>query len=819
MTFLVLFLFLSIALGLHVRLRERFGTWWGSETFGAAVLLVGGSLGLLIAVCGTLPRLIAVWVGVSGVLAAVSLIAVLRRTAGKWQEWPRPGGGGWQKAAVAVGIIAMSASASVVSALVPPDMLEWDTLAYHLALVKQAVETGRFEVNPTIHHSYFPMAMHGAMAWGFFLAGEQGARSVVLTMSLATVLFLFGYVGRRTGSRMTGGIAALTLASMPIFVWMAGTNYVDFLVGAFVLLGAVFGIEFRNQEGVPRKLAMLASGASFGVALGSKYTGLVVVAFTMLALTVAAVRTPDRSQALKGLATIAVVAALAGGYWYVRNAVLVGDPFYPFGYGLFGGPHWSDWRATIYAEEQRTFGLTEEIRRGSVASIAPSILGLVYQPGRYVNPGQNVGLGSPYLALGFALPILLLVAGLRGSRKHSANSLWLAVALGILFWLATSQQVRYLASWIPLTVALGALSVRGKGESGLASIVLLQSLATFSLFWILVPAGGRASFVGERLDVLLGRESRAEYLARRVGFARPSAAINREARGGRVALFDEVFGYLLDVPYVWANPSHSTLLGIENCRNGAELLAALRKHGISHVYVSLRPYPAEERAKWLAESGLPVDEARYSAEEKAALASDPRSSWRLTVAQAIAQGVLIPVHIWNSGVLLRLRGEPEEVRGMEKEDKLAEKRFDTPRGGYRAVRKQGFVRLVVKVRGEVEHCRARLSYGGGEEAELIRLFEGRWSAWMASGAYRWERDPEPPVDVSKSCLVEFVIGNVRDEEGLFAELLSRIVDLLEPDDAVEERHDRLIVAIDAARADDFCARLKERLEGPWAFEF
>ncbi|MFX8875701.1 hypothetical protein ABTM97_19225, partial [Acinetobacter baumannii] len=77
-----------------------------------------------------------------------------------------------------------------------------------------------------------------------------------------------------------------------------------------------------------------------------------------------------------------------------------------------GGKGWDQRRADVYSHEQNTFGVGRQasdpdpdLARNPVrlTRIGHSILGLAYQPGRYINPAPIAGQGMAPAWGGFAL--------------------------------------------------------------------------------------------------------------------------------------------------------------------------------------------------------------------------------------------------------------------------------------------------------------------------------------------------------------------------------------------------------------------------------
>jgi hypothetical protein len=77
----------------------------------------------------------------------------------------------------------------------------------------------------------------------------------------------------------------------------------------------------------------VALGAAAGMVVGTKYTGLVLVALAGVVY----FRSLRKNWSLKGALGAAMMTMLLGGFWYVRNWVVWGDPLYPQNFLWFRG--------------------------------------------------------------------------------------------------------------------------------------------------------------------------------------------------------------------------------------------------------------------------------------------------------------------------------------------------------------------------------------------------------------------------------------------------------------------------------------------------
>lgn len=552
-----------------------------------------------------------------------------------------------------IAIVGFLALLPLVGALAPPDTMEWDSLAYHLALPKLWLAANSIDTVPFIHHSYFPANVDALYVWGMAIAGEVGAKTFSFAFFVLGGFALFGIARRWYGSH-AGVWSCVAFAGAPVVLWESGTAYIDVAQGLMAGLGALYGVELLTTRHSPhqRRRLIILSGLLLGLAAGSKYTGLVVLA----ALAVVAVArcflvafgkrdVPGASGSVfRDIVAVTCLAIVVCSPGYVRNYMQTGNPMYPFLYERFGGRGWDQWRAEIYANEQRSFGVAQKGKsQRDWTQLPHAILGLAYQPGRYANPGQTQGEGLPIAAVGFAL----LLGGLLWCYSGHCSTRE-ATTLGIVFvclmaWFVLSQQSRYaIGLMMPLVVLCAGVVTQLRFGGLMAFAIAAQAIYTAWLTYTVVTK--------DQLPVVLGRESRSEYLSSRVSFFVPSEAINALPRPIKVALYDEVFGYLLDVPYIWANPPHSTLMSDSDYANVGAFVHALHRLDVTHVYVNLRYRPPDTRSLWHAVAeGRPVEPSQVRS-----LSQDPQSRWLILTADAVRSGRLRIVEAFRGAALLEV---------------------------------------------------------------------------------------------------------------------------------------------------------------------
>jgi len=612
--------------------------------FGAGGLAGLGLLGTITFFLGLIPGGFNFGVYVVGLFAVAGLGLLVRDRKEFGFRFPRDANAIFVIALVVVSLF------SLVAALAPSGTSDWDTLAYHLAVPKLWLHVGHMYSVPALHHSNFPDVIDDLYVWGLTWGGQAGAKAFSLAYFLLGLPAIFGFARQRYGQK-AGWWAALAFGTVPVVMWETGSAYIDVGHGLFAGLGIAFAALSVSEES-ERFGATILAGIFLGFAAASKYTGLEDI-FIVAALVFAfGIARKAVDKGLRGAVTIGLVAAVLAAPWYVRNVLWVHNPVYPFMYERFGGDNWDQRRADIYRNQQQTFGVGFDAttKKRDPIAFGHSVLGLEYQPGRYVDPRQEIGLGDPMGAVGIAILAALIVWAVTGKRRRF-ESLILLACLGTFFlWFFLSQQSRYVTSLAPAAAILlgGAVATLRLGPM-LAGLTVLQTLYSIYLF-----QSGRFS---DQIPVVLGKVTAEQYLSgppsTHLAFYEAAQEINKDVKDGKIALFDEVFGYALDVPYMWANPPHSTLIPYDAMKNGDDFVREMKKLGFTHAYINLSGVvKAPEFAKpWVASMGLNGPVTPLPPDVQKAHFDDWQTKWEILLADAVATGKMHVVQGFHSGIL------------------------------------------------------------------------------------------------------------------------------------------------------------------------
>ncbi|MBX3506983.1 MAG: glycosyltransferase family 39 protein [Parvibaculum sp.] len=417
---------------------------------------------------------------------------------------------------------------SLIASLAPPTAK--DTLLYHFSVPKAFIAQGSSAFIEGNIASYLALGTEMHVVWAMLLGGPVGERAGEAAAGAVVWLFfplllaaLFGFAREAGISRRWSLIAVLMVATVPTAYHVAASAYIDLALALYVLLAAVALTRWwRSLES--RWLILMA--IFLGAALASKLTTLFVIAAFALVVVMRARSEADGAGKAAGFGLAALV--LAGVFaspWYLRTWAETGSPIFPFYMSIWPGEAagWDVERSNLFQAINAQHG------------------GYVKSPLDYLAAPWNISVtAQPELAthfdgvlgVAFLLGLPFLIWALWKFEMPVEAKIGSAVAaVMFLFWLFSSQQLRYLLPIVPL-LAIGiaaAFERLGEGVDGLKPIGQL-SFAAAAIAGLLT---GTAWFLQKApLRVVLGGESKAEYLTRNLDYYPYYRWLNTEADAG-----------------------------------------------------------------------------------------------------------------------------------------------------------------------------------------------------------------------------------------------------------------------------------------------
>ncbi len=280
--------------------------------------------------------------GTFGLLYAGALLIVAFLTALVARVTPaQPGGGqtarggelGLWAALVAVAVIAIVVFDWAVTAKHALDagIFNFDSLWYHMPFSADIAQshstTGMHHVETVFVNWFYPQNSELLHAVGILMTGRD-TLSLFINFGWLGVAFLAAYcVGRPYGRGIPAVLAAAILAGChTLVVREPGAAKNDLMAAALLLAGIALLVEAWNAQPQERRhlygWPLAAAGLAVGLAVGTRLTIFAMAA----ALSVVVIVLAPAGRRWKASGWWFVGGLLGGGYWYLRNLLVAGNP-------------------------------------------------------------------------------------------------------------------------------------------------------------------------------------------------------------------------------------------------------------------------------------------------------------------------------------------------------------------------------------------------------------------------------------------------------------------------------------------------------------
>ena len=319
---------------------------WISEILGLLGLFYAGALiGVSVAVAAA----VALWPGGPVAAGDPPPPAVAKASSGAVPPTAPPPGEGFWQLLVMTGVIALVVGhwALTTKHALDRGIFNFDSLWYHLPFAAEMVQshsvTGMHYVDTVFTNWFYPQGAELLHADGMLLTGRD-TLSLFLNYGWLAVAFLAAWcVGRPYGRGSLSVVAVTLILECHTLVVREPAAAKNDLMAASLTLAAIailvnaWGAErggnrpavelspamrAKGRPRLPVGWALAAAGLAVGLAAGTKVTALALAA--ALSVAVAVLAPAGRRWAAAGWWF--VPAFLAGGFWYLRNLVVAGNP-------------------------------------------------------------------------------------------------------------------------------------------------------------------------------------------------------------------------------------------------------------------------------------------------------------------------------------------------------------------------------------------------------------------------------------------------------------------------------------------------------------
>ena len=241
----------------------------------------------------------------------------------------------------------------------------WDALWYHLPIAGYIMQNGAiYEVpsNSFIEQfiNIFPKNIELLFIWNIiFLDNDIVADLSQLLFTIAGVFTIYSIAVKMKINKKYAIYSSLLFFFTPIIILQSSTNYVDVAVSVLFLTAINFlmsdmpcrdGFETCSYEGdagrkcfQKRNITTIMTGLTAGILLGSKGSGPLFVGILSAAVIIREFICRYRSSGPEKVTAITIAiksftfylifflipVILIGGYWYIKNWIIYGNPVYP----------------------------------------------------------------------------------------------------------------------------------------------------------------------------------------------------------------------------------------------------------------------------------------------------------------------------------------------------------------------------------------------------------------------------------------------------------------------------------------------------------
>lgn len=488
-------------------------------------------------------------------------------------------------------------SSIVILSLVPPTTK--DELVHHLAVPKlYLVHGGIYEI-PFLEFSYYPMNLDLLYMIPLYFGNDVAPKLMHFVFALLTAWLMFNYLKRRTNSSYAL-FGVIFFLSIPIIIKLSITAYIDLGEIFFSFAALLMILEWMKRDFSLKHL--IYSAILCGLALGTKYNGLVTLA--ILALMVPFIYSRYSNRKTSGLirpvsygAVFVLVSLLFFSPWMIRDYHWKGNPIYPLYNQVFnppkevvksGSPH-------VIKEKTNSGIFTERSMLYNETGWQIAML-----PVRIFFQGKD---GEPQYFDGKLNPFLLLLSlfafyRIKDEPEYLKREKKILVIFSIFFFsfalFTAGLRIRYISPIIPPLIVLSVFGLQNLFRIGsrfstqnikklfYASVLLIPCLALAingDYIWSQFKSVDPIPFI-------TGKISRDEYIAKRIPEYPAETFINKTLDSKAKVLFILIGnrGYYCDRPYTHDMGILQRSIGTAG--KAEDILEGLRKNGITHLLIN-----------------------------------------------------------------------------------------------------------------------------------------------------------------------------------------------------------------------------------------
>ncbi len=476
------------------------------------------------------------------------------------------------------GCLSIIFSLSIILSIGGPPIL-FDSLVYHLAIPDIYIRNHGIVHIPHLLFANYPLNTEMLFTMSMILSGDTLAQLIHPLFGILAGLSIYALTRDYVGDRQ-GLFATLIFFSMPSVIFTMTFTFNDLSLTYYIILAVYTMIHWVKAQDLEaasstnrmpvgqvkaQSIRWLAlSGIFIGLAMGTKYSG--IISFGILLVLLVSIMIATRKLSLKELSIFSLSALLPVLPWLLKNLIFVENPVYPFLYEIFGGVNWDAFDVQRFSQEMSHYGP------------APAGVWKYLSLPLFITCDWSAGdipIGPIIL---FFLPLLFFIKNIDKTIKY----LLIFCLLYFLFWINTSMVIRFLFPGIVLLCPVIGYIIKKIQIPSLA-LKLPIFIALILNIWTLYAA------IGEHADFYLKDNTREEKLLSAMpvkAYYQAIRFINESLpQGSKVLFIGEPRRYYCEKEVLTSSELNTEIISrlVKESKDTDQLLQRLKKLKITHI--------------------------------------------------------------------------------------------------------------------------------------------------------------------------------------------------------------------------------------------
>ena len=487
----------------------------------------------------------------------------------------------------------------IVLSLVPP--VSRDALTHHLAVPKLYLKHGGIYEIPFMNFSYYPMNLDLLYLIPLYFGNDIAPKFIHFLFALLTALLIFYYLRKRANA-LFGLLGVIFFLSIPVIVKLSITVYVD-LGEIFFSFASILFILKWLRSGF-RQRYLIYSGLMCGLALGTKYNGLVTLAILTLFVPFIYSRYGEKKgrgiiQPVRQCMMFLIISLLFFSPWMIRNYHWKSNPVYPLYDRLFNPRKDISSQAIPGDNDEETVKMNRGIFTYRSMIYNETGWQIALLPIRIFFQGQD---NDPQYFDGRLNPFLLLLPffafyGLKDDPEYLKREKKILLAFSALFFgfafFTAVLRIRYISPLIPPLILLSVFGLINlyKIANQISSIIFRRVCIALVVIVMCISLALNADYIRSQfkyvdpVPFIKGKVSRDEYIGRYIPEYPAVRYINSNLDNRARVLFILIGnrGYYCDRDYT--HDMDIVKSSISRAKIPEDISGELKKSGITHLLI------------------------------------------------------------------------------------------------------------------------------------------------------------------------------------------------------------------------------------------